>query len=105
MYELWKNETGEVIETHPGPWADTQKRIAELNAKGLGVSARKAGVREALSQKTVVQESLYDAEYDIESKPVYVAYESTGDTLEVLGCSTNFDRLKDMYPNALIDMA
>lgn len=102
MYEIWKNETGEVLRTHPGPWADTQRVIAELNRQGLGVSARKAGAQPSLMQHPVVQATLRDA-VSTGNEPFYIAYMERGNTLEVVGCSTDLVRLKGMYPNARID--
>lgn len=103
MYEIWRNETGEVVETHPGPWSETQKRIAELNAKGLGVSGRKAGAQAQLFSNTFVQEVVHDQETVAADLPIYVAYCEVNHVIVPLGASIDLERLLEMHPGALID--
>ncbi len=117
MYEIFKNETKEVVETHPGPWIRTQLRIAELNRLGLGVSARKvSGVFLAtelsfklpLNARSITTDEknkgrLFELVAQNQGDCVYIAYTVSGSIIEVLGASHDEERLREAFPDAKID--
>lgn len=84
MYQIYRLVNGqkELLEEHPGPWHETQARIAELNAKLNGnVSAFKLKNGNTPARAPVIPVSSQ------QGLPIYVRYQNLNRVIEILEVS------------------